>query len=51
MNIFLIFVLGYYITGIAGYTYIYKKNKLHEELDVFGDNDTDSELAELLVDI
>ena len=51
MNIFLIFVLGYYIIGIAGYTYIYKKNKLHEELDVFGDNDTDSELAELLVDI
>ena len=40
MNIFLIFVLGYYIVGIAGY-YIYKKHKYNEELDVFGDNDTD----------
>ena len=51
MNIFLVFVMGYYISGIAGYTYIYKKHKYNDELDVFGDNDSDTEVAEILVDV
>jgi|APSaa5957512535_1039671.scaffolds.fasta_scaffold157042_1 hypothetical protein len=51
MNIFLGFVLGYYITGIVGYTYIYKRHKLNDELDVFGDNDSDNEESEILIEV